>query len=335
MSRYPACIALLLFLTGCQSLSDSGHSAADHVKAARLTPQQAKQVAADAAPGTFGPASAPLSKACRSAADRWDLDTVSLETVKQGSDGGNAMCQHVLGTFYESGTGVPQNWDMARRLYLQAANNDTHAYLELGRMKRYGLGEPADQAKALEYFQLAGPAETLSVGGMMNLDSGAPDGQGALKLYIESTQQYGDAAWQAMRGLLRQGLKVDAAHRQKYNRLWVQGLVQKQTSYLRTPSISHHLNENGQSMAVILEYAFTAGRPTPTVSLSKSSGDPVLDGWVVSAARGIIMEPYMLSEGEEMPPILAPIVLSPSWVAPGSPSRVPPPAPSPDEGAKS
>jgi hypothetical protein len=320
MTRNLASIGLMFALAGCQSLDDMGKSTADYIKAARHKPTPMELNLEERRNryeplGTFDyTQDDSQSKACRAAIYSRSVAPASLEMVKEGSDAGNAMCRHVLGTFYESGNGVTQNIGMARGLYLEAAKDDPYAYVELGRMARDGVGEPADSIKARDYYRLGGRAGAVALGGMMEHgQGGAHDVPGALKLYIDATQKYGDPAWQAMQPLLAQGLELDAGQVQKYNRLWTERLVRQQRDRLLMSSVFQHVKASGQTFTVTVLYRFTAGQPRSKAYLVKSCGDPVIDSLVVSAVDGLPMQdPYLVPAGEDIPTIRVPVVLVPT-----------------------
>ncbi|UOP10762.1 tetratricopeptide repeat protein [Pseudomonas palleroniana] len=318
MTRNLASIGLMFALAGCQSLNDMGKSSADYIKVARQTPMERyleEQRNRYEPLGTFDyTRDDNQSKACREAIYSRDVAPASMVMVKGSSDAGNATCRHVLGTFYESGNGVTQNIGMARGLYLEAAKDDPYAYVELGRMARDGVGEPADWIKARDYYRLGGRAGAVALGEMMEHgQGGAHDVPGALKLYIDATQKYGDKAWQAIQPLLARGLELDAGQVQKYNRLWTERFVREQRNRLLMSTVFQHVKASGQTFTVTVLYRFTAGQPRSKAYLVKSCGDPVIDSLVVSAVDGLPMQDrYLVRAGEDIPPIQVPIVLMPT-----------------------
>lgn len=320
MTRNLVSTVLLVALTGCQSIGDMGRSTADYIKEVRSKPTPMERYIEDQRNpykplGTFDfSKDDSQSKACREASYDRAVAPAMWQIVKEGSDAGNTTCRHVLGTFYESGNGVAQNIDMARNLYIEAAKDDPYAYVELGRMKRDGIGEPTDPVKARDDFRLAGRAGVVALGRMMEQgQGGANDSHGALKLYVETTQKYGDAAWQAMRPLLSKGLELDAGQVQKYNRLWTEHLIRQQRYLLSRSNVFEHIKGSGQTLTVTVLHQFKAGQPYPKTYLAKSCGDPAIDSLVVSALRGLRMDdPFLVPAGKEIPAIQAPIVLEQS-----------------------
>lgn len=318
MTRNLALTALLFALAGCQSLGDMGKSTADYIRAARHepTPMELEEQRNRNKPlGTFDYSlNDSQSDACLAAVYNSYFSPASLDVVKAGSNAGNAMCRHVLGTFYESGRGITQNIGTARALYLEAAKDDPYANVELGRMARDGVGEPVDPVKARDYYRLGGLAGAVALGGMMEHgQGGAHDVPGALKLYIEATQKLGDSAWQAMRLLMAQGLELDAGQVQKYNRLWTEHLVRQQRTRLVMSSVFKNTKTSSQSFMVTVIYQFEAGQSRAKAYLVKSCGDPVIDALVVSAVNGLSMDdPYLMPKGEHTPSIQVPIILRPT-----------------------
>ncbi len=320
MSRNLVLTALLFALTGCQSVGEMSRSTAEYIKAARNKPTPMELYFEylrnpSKSLGTFDfSRDDSQSKACLGVSYGSAVTPEMWKIVKEGSDTGNATCRHVLGTFYESGNGVAQNIGMARNLYIEAAKNDSYAYVELGRMKRDGIGEPTDPVKARDYFRLAGRAGVVALGGMMEQgQGGANDSHGALKLYIETTQKYGDAAWQAMQPLLSRGLELDAEQVQKYNSLWTEHLVRQQRYLLLRSNVFTHIKGSRQILTVTVLHQFKAGQRYPKTYLAKSCGDPVVDSLVVSALRSLRMDdPFLVPAGKDIPPMKAPLVLTPS-----------------------
>ncbi|NVZ50117.1 sel1 repeat family protein [Pseudomonas sp. B6002] len=309
-------IALLFALAGCQSLSDMGKNTAAYIKTARNNPASMDLQSTRYEPfGTFDyTRDDSQSNACHEAIYSREIASASLKMVKEGSNAGNATCQHVLGTFYESGNGVTQDFGKARSLYLEAVKDDPYAYVELGRMAHDGVGEPADLVKARDYYRLAGRAGAVALGGMMEHGQGGThDVPAALKLYVEATQKYGDSAWQAMRPLLARGVELDAEQVQKYNRLWIEGLVRQQRIRLVMSSVFKHVRASGQTFTVTVLYQFAVGDTRSKAYLVKSCGDPMIDNLVVAAVDRLSMKDlYLTPGGKGAPSIQVPIMLVPS-----------------------
>ena len=70
------------------------------------------------------------------------LDDV-IRLVQHGARSGDAACQSMLGSFYESGIGLPQDIEQSLAWYHRAASQgDADALFALGRMTVEALGEP-------------------------------------------------------------------------------------------------------------------------------------------------------------------------------------------------
>ncbi|CAN1596927.1 sel1 repeat family protein [Pseudomonas sp. B21-028] len=317
MTRNIAAIGLTVLLGGCQSLEGLGERTVGYLKATRTTPMErylTKTHNPDVPLGSFGyPQEDSQGEACYFTRYYKTVPPARLQFVMVASDGGNAICQHVLGTFYESGNGVPRDPIKAKALYQQAAPTDPYAYVELGRMARDGIDEPVDAVKARDYYSRAGVAGVVELGKLMERgEGGVQDLPGALKLYIDATQKYGDPAWKAARLLLVRGMELDAEQMQKYNQLWARGLADVQHSKLRFSRAVRELRQAGQTWTVKVLYRFSTGRPNPEVYLAKSCGDPNVDTIVVSALRDVAMkDPYLTPVDQETLDFMAPIVLFP------------------------
>lgn len=318
MQKNIVLIGLMIALGGCQSMKDLGRSTVEYLEESRTTPTD-RYLAELRNPfvplGTFDDAlDGNQGKACRQTTHYRTVQPSDLQLVISASEGGIPTCQHVLGTFYERGTGVSQNTARARSLYLQAAPADPYAYVELARMARDGIDEPVDPVKARDYYTRAGIGGVVGLGGLMEQGKGgAQDVSGALKLYVDATQKYGDPAWKAMRPLLALGLELDAEQVQKYNRVWIGGLLRQMRFELWRSYELSGLNHSGQTLTVRVLFRFSTRSPKPEVYLAESSGDPVIDTAVVSAVYRLTMkDPYMLPAGQETFDFVAPVALSPS-----------------------
>ncbi|MFT0866066.1 tetratricopeptide repeat protein [Pseudomonas sp. CAM1A] len=195
---------------------------------------------------------------------------------------------------------------------LKAALGDPYAYAELGRMARDGVDAPADFAKAREYYKMAGPAGVVGLGKLMEQGKGGPeDVQGALDLYMATTQKHLDPAWMAMRPLLAAGFPLDAGQVKKYNRLWTKGLWALQGKWLNRRTSFNGVDRSVQLTVKVL-YRFPAGRTRPDAYLTQSSGNLQADAVVVNALDKLPMDdPYLTPFGQPTPDIVASVVLMP------------------------
>lgn len=78
----------------------------------------------------------------------------AFEYAEKAADMGEENAYNLLGTFYELGCGVQQNYEKAIQYYELAAENGVEiAYLNIGAFYQAGIGVPRDEQKAVEYFQ--------------------------------------------------------------------------------------------------------------------------------------------------------------------------------------
>lgn len=315
-------IGLMIALGGCQQAKDLKENTAVDIQAQRTQKPHSldnhrddsrhRQAMLHAFDPTLGGSQGEF---CRILVKQRIVAAVDIQPVLAASEAGNATCQHALGVFYENGNGVPRDIAKAQALYLKAAPNDPYAYAELGRMARDGVGGPVDFVKARNYFTRAGAAGVVGLGGLMEQGlGGARDVPGALKLYVETTQKHDDPAWQAMRAVLAQGARLDAAQVEKYNRLWVEGFLGMQRYRLKySAAMRGGINHTGQVLNVKVAYRFVAGQTAPVVRLVESCGDASIDQTVVSVLGNLPMkDPYLFPPSEKDPDILSPIVLFPT-----------------------
>lgn len=71
---------------------------------------------------------------------------------------GDSDAQYTLGTMYESGRTLPQDYELAMEWYMRAATGiaqDEDAQYRIGRMYENGLGVPRDISKAIEWYKKA------------------------------------------------------------------------------------------------------------------------------------------------------------------------------------
>ena len=81
---------------------------------------------------------------------------VALKLSRPHADQGNALAQANLGSMYENGLGVPQNYAEAVKWHrLAAAQGYARAQFNLGVVYDSGLGVPNDHAEAVKWYRLA------------------------------------------------------------------------------------------------------------------------------------------------------------------------------------
>lgn len=322
MTRYLTFIALMATVGVCQALEMLGQTTDGYVKAhIKPPPRTVYEVYLDVkrnpygALGTFDFShSDEQSKTCYRVLGRRTAGPDDVRQVTMASEQGHALCQHLLGTLYEAGNGVSQDLYRARMLYLQAAPNDPTAYVELGRMARDGVGEPVDFVRARALFRQAGPGGVVGLGGLMEQGKGGPqDVQGALNLYMQTTRNFRDPAWGAMRALLDNGMSLDTAQVEKYNQLWISGFQSLQQMKIKRDASLKKFRYT-EWMRLTVSYRFPVEQGRPAVSLVESSGDSQLDETVLRVLDKLPMDdPYMAPAGMRTPDMVAPIILGPGF----------------------
>lgn len=320
MTRYLTFIALMATASVCQALEMLGQGAEEYLRAyLKPQPRTSIETYLDGISNLYGALGTidfshrdDQSKACYRVLNHRTARPDDVRQVTMASEQGHALCQHLLGTLYEAGNGVPQDLYRARMLYLQAAPNDPSAYAELGRMARDGIGEPVDFVRARALFKQAGPGGVVGLGGLMEQGKGGPqDVQGALNLYMWMTRNFRDPAWVAMRALLANGVSLDAAQVEKYNQLWISGFMSLQSLQVRRGASLKNFSYT-EAMTLKVSYRFPAEQGRPTVSLLESSGDSQLDEVVLRALDKLPMDdPYMVPAGTRTPDFVAPIIIDP------------------------
>ena len=122
---------------------------------------------------------------------------MSLEELKQKAEQGDADAQFNLGTMYENGQGVPQDYAEAVRWYRMAADQgDAYAQYKLGVMYADGRGVPQDDAEAVRWYRAA--AEQGSAEAQTNLGVMYDQGRGVARDYIQAHKWYSLAAAKAI-----------------------------------------------------------------------------------------------------------------------------------------
>lgn len=108
---------------------------------------------------------------------------------------GDAKAQIILGSMYDTGLGVPQDYKEALKWYLLAAKQgNAKAQSKLGSMYDIGLGVPQDHKEALKWRQLA--AEQGDAFAQLNLGAMYDHGKGTPQDYKEAVKWYRLAAEQ-------------------------------------------------------------------------------------------------------------------------------------------
>ena len=88
--------------------------------------------------------------------------TQAYEYAQKAVDTGNETALNLMGTFYEKGTGVQQDYKKAFEYYSQAADQGVEiAYLSMGAYYQGGYGVAQDYKKAAECYQLGADAGNM------------------------------------------------------------------------------------------------------------------------------------------------------------------------------
>jgi TPR repeat protein len=82
--------------------------------------------------------------------------TTDVPTLQRLTDNGNPVAANNLGAHYAGGTGVPQDFEKARKWYLFASEHGNPAgELNLAVMYQNGQGTPVNRPEALKWYHLA------------------------------------------------------------------------------------------------------------------------------------------------------------------------------------
>lgn len=238
----------------------------------------------------------------------------NLRYIERYADYGNATCKATLGKLYqEGGYGVSQDFDEARRLFVESAKLDPSYSGLLGQMAERGEGEPIDYAKARDLYRRSGKNAALYLGRLMEEGKGGPQDQsGALALYLDSVNYCGDDAWKAMDRLRRSGVVLDEAQKQRFQELWLKSFNSTQMRRLAVREVFEAVNATGATKSVMLSYIFTSDSGEPQITMVNGSGNRVVDDWIMKAASRITMrENAPLTDSSGKLEINAPLIFSP------------------------
>jgi hypothetical protein len=121
--------------------------------------------------------------------------SADIKTLRRQAEAGNANAQFNIGSMYENGSGVKQDYAEAAKWYRKAAKRgDVSAQDNLGIMTQNGWGVPQDHAEAVKWYRMAamqGVAPAQYNLGFMYLN-----GQGVPQNYAEAAKWYRKAAEQ-------------------------------------------------------------------------------------------------------------------------------------------
>jgi hypothetical protein len=127
------------------------------------------------------------------------LPTVSLsaemKTLRKQADAGNANAQFNIGSMYENGSGVKQDYAEAAKWYRKAAERgDARAQYNLGILNQNGWGVPQNNTEAVKWYRKAAMQGASSA--QYNLGFMYLNGQGIPQNYAEAAKWYRKAAEQ-------------------------------------------------------------------------------------------------------------------------------------------
>lgn len=121
-------------------------------------------------------------------ADREDQEATAKE-LRKSAEGGNEAAQNRLGLLYNTGTGVPQNFMLAKQWFEKAADQgDSGAQVNLGTLYLLGQGVPESEQMALFWFRRA--AEQKDALAFAKLGSMYERGRGVPQDFIQAHAWY-------------------------------------------------------------------------------------------------------------------------------------------------
>ena len=139
------------------------------------------------------PVSGSLMEAERAYAEGHFAEAIKLYTSL--AEQGNVEAQLILGSMYDIGRVVPQDYTEALKWYLLAAKQgDVRAQSKLGSMYDIGLGVRQDSIEAVKWWRLA--AEKGDSYAQLNLGAKYDHGRGVPKDFTEAVKWYRLAAEQ-------------------------------------------------------------------------------------------------------------------------------------------
>lgn len=148
----------------------------------------------------------------------------AFEYLQKAVDMKSEIAYNLMGTFYELGIGVAQDYEKARKYYELAANNGVESgYMNLGAFYQMGMGVPKDMQKAIQYYQMgadAGNMYALNALGMCykNGDGVPQNYDKAFELFMQAASA-GNYAAEYNVGLayeMGQGVPEDEAEAKKW-----------------------------------------------------------------------------------------------------------------------
>jgi TPR repeat protein len=138
-----------------------------------------------------------------------DILAAERQTLRTQAAQGDADAQYTLGTLYEFGIGVPQDYTKAREWYEKAAaQGNAIAQKQLGTLYEFDSGVPQDYAKARQWYKQAadqGLAEAqYNLGWLYQAGYGVPRDYAKARQWYEKAAAQGNANAQYFLGTLYQ-----------------------------------------------------------------------------------------------------------------------------------
>lgn len=118
--------------------------------------------------------------------------SASFEETKRAAEQGDANAQTVIGSMYDLGLGLPQDYQQAKQWYEKAAaQENSNAQLNLGVMYANGHGVRQDYHQGKQWFEKA--AAQNNVNAQYNLGIMYENGQGVRQNIATAKEWYGRA----------------------------------------------------------------------------------------------------------------------------------------------
>jgi TPR repeat protein len=121
--------------------------------------------------------------------------SADIKTLRKKAEAGDAKAQFDIGSMYENGSGVKQDYAEAAKWYRRAAERgDARAQYNLGIFHQNGWGVTLDPAEAVKWYRKAAMQGAASA--QYNLGFMYFNGQGVPQNYAEAAKWYRKAAEQ-------------------------------------------------------------------------------------------------------------------------------------------
>lgn len=246
------------------------------------------------------------------------IDPETFDSVKARAGDGNPACMAALAMMYRGGDayGVDQDLARARALFAKLALVDPAIHAVLGHMAEQGEGEPVDYAKARTLYGLSGAAGALRLAGLLEHGrGGAKDLPGAMELYTDTMRHFQDDAWNAMGRLRAQGQSLNAQQRERYQQIWLRGLVTQVRERLNVAHVRAAMKastEGSTAISAKVMFTFTSANGTPQARLKQKTGDANLDAALLKAAAMVTMGEFGPFTGDQKTlEVVSPLVMVP------------------------